>query len=302
MTKRVVITGSSGFVGRHLAHSYKRDGWDVTCVDIRQPALESWDALDWFREVGGHFDLLIHCAALVGGRAKIDGDPLAIATNLALDSWAFRWAVQHADRMVYFSSSAAYPVEIQARPCATHRLSEWMIDLDHPRTPDATYGLAKLTGEQLAREAEAAGLPVHVFRPFSGYGWDQDLDYPFPSFIRRAHRREDPFEVWGDGTQTRDFIHINDVVGAVRAAIDQDYRKPVNLCTGVATSFLELAAECLRLARGSASVQADPSKPVGCWRRVGDPKALLEFYTPMISLEQGISGALLRREQGFDVR
>ena len=297
--RRAVITGGKGFVGRHLRHHLLRNDWDVTVVDITDGGT---DALDFFRHTTYSYDLLVHCAALVGGRARIDGDPLAIATNLALDSWAFRWAVRKAERMVYFSSSAAYPVELQARECPQDRLSEWMIDLDHPRTPDATYGLAKLTGEMLARQAEAEGLPVHVFRPFSGYGWDQDLDYPFPSFIRRAHRREDPFEVWGDGTQTRDFIHINDVVGAVMAAVDQDIRGPVNLCTGQATSFLDLAALCLRLTGSTASVQAHPDKPVGCWRRVGDPTKMLEFYTPTIDLEQGVSAALLRRERGFDCR
>lgn len=298
MTKTVVITGSRGFVGRHLRSAYLRDGWDVREVDLR----DGDDAIDFFRLCEQDYDLLIHCAALVGGRAKIDGDPLAIATNLALDSWAFRWATKHADRMVYFSSSAAYPTVLQDRCCAQDALSEWMIDLDNPRTPDATYGLAKLTGEMLAREAEATGLPVHIFRPFSGYGWDQDLDYPFPSFIRRAHRREDPFEVWGDGTQARDFIHINDVVGAVRAAVAEDVRGPVNLCTGHATSFLDLAAMCLRLAGSTASVQALPDKPVGCWRRVGHPGRMLDFYRPTIDLEAGVSAALLRRERGFDVR
>lgn len=296
--KRVVITGSSGFVGRHLRHHYLRDDWDVVDVDLATGG----DALDYFRDEARSCDLLIHCAALVGGRARIDGDPLAIATNLALDSWAFRWAARKAERMVYFSSSAAYPVELQARSCPTTALAEWMIDLDHPRPPDATYGLAKLTGEMLAREAEANGLPVHIFRPFSGYGWDQDLDYPFPSFIRRAFRREDPFDVWGDGTQSRDFIHISDVVGAVVTAVEQDVRGPVNLCTGRATTFLEFAAMCLRATGSNASVLAHPDKPVGCWRRVGSPERMLEFYEPTVSLEEGIDAALHRRLRGFDCR
>lgn len=299
MTGRAIVTGGDGFVGRHLRHALLRNGWDVVSIDVRDGGD---DALDFFRLNESDYDLLIHCAALVGGRAKIDGDPLAIATNLALDSWAFRWATKHAARMVYFSSSAAYPIELQTRIFKELRLSEDLIDLDDTRKPDATYGLAKLTGEMLAKEAEAHGLPVHVFRPFSGYGWDQDLDYPFPSFIRRAARREDPFQVWGDGTQARDFIHIHDVVKAVLAAIDADFREPVNLCTGVATSFLELASMCLRLTKSNAAVEALVDKPVGCWRRVGDPTLMQEFYSPVISLEEGIEMALKRRESGFDCR
>lgn len=296
---RAVITGGEGFVGRHLRHALLRQGWDVLSVDVRHGGD---DALDFFRLNDADYDLLIHCAALVGGRAKIDGDPLAIATNLALDSWAFRWATKHAGRMVYFSSSAAYPVELQTRDHPHRQLTEADINLGSPARPDATYGLAKLTGEMLASEAEAAGLPVHVFRPFSGYGSDQDLDYPFPSFIRRAARREDPFQVWGDGTQARDFIHIHDVVGAVLAALDEDFRDPVNLCTGLSTTFLELAAACLRLSGSNASVEALVDKPVGCWRRVGDPRLMQTFYSPTISLDDGIRMALARREGGFDCR
>jgi len=288
---KVLVTGSSGFVGRHLAESWVEDGADVTCVDVRD-AVSAVDALDFFRSDTTRFDLLVHCAAIVGGRANIEGDPLAVATNLALDSWAFRWASRHAERVVYFSSSAAYPVELQTRAAPASMLAEWMINLDQPRTPDATYGLAKLTGEQLAAEADSWGLPVHVFRPFSGYGWDQDLDYPFPAFVQRACRGDDPFTVWGDGTQTRDFVHISDVVGAVRAAVNNDVRGPVNLCTGVATSFLDLAALCLRKAGSLASVETLPDKPAGCWRRVGDPSRLLEFYTPAVTLEQGVAESI----------
>src|SRR5882762_4540552 len=98
--------------------------------------------------------------------------------------------------------------------------------------PDMTYGWAKLTGEVLAGYAIQAGLQVQVFRPFSGYGEDQALDYPFPSFIDRALRWAEPFEIWGDGTQTRDWIHIDDIVGATLAAIDQDVKGPINLGWG----------------------------------------------------------------------
>jgi len=81
--------------------------------------------------------------------------------------------------------------------------------------------VAKLSGEYLAGfAAKEYGLDVIVYRPFSGYGEDQDLTYPFPSIVRRAVRRESPFVVWGSGKQLRDFIHIDDVVEAVFVTCD----------------------------------------------------------------------------------
>ena len=223
---------------------------------------------------------------------KIDGAPLEVATDLAIDSDMFQWALRtRPDRLIYFSSSAAYPIDIQTRECYRPQWED-DINLDEVRTPDQTYGWAKLTGEILAKYATEAGLKVHIFRPFSGYGTDQDLDYPFPSFIDRALRRADPFHIWGDGTQQRDFIHIRDVVGAALEAVRQDVQGPTNLGWGRATSFNELA----ELVTGSSGyrprIEHLPAKPVGCWYRVSDSTKMHGFYKPKISIEQGIRMAL----------
>ena len=77
---------------------------------------------------------------------------------------------------------------------------------------------------------------------FSGYGEDQDDRFPFGAFRARARRRDDPFEIWGDGEQVRDWIHVDDFVGAILAAYEHGVDGPVNLCTGIGTSFNDLAA------------------------------------------------------------
>lgn len=290
--KRILITGSEGFIGRHFDARLGPENY-VDRIDKKLGIT----AQNFFNSPFGtpKYDLVIHCAAMVGGRAKIDGDPLAIAENLAIDSDMFRWAIRtQQPRIVYFSSSAAYPVEYQTRH--SHRfLDEDDIQLDTPKMPDQTYGWAKLTGEQLARHAEAAGVRVHVFRPFSGYGSDQSLDYPFPSFIDRAVRHADPFEVWGTGTQSRDFIHVDDIVGAVLKAVEYDIKGPVNLGTGIETSFLDLAEMVSKAEGYEPRIVVLPEKPVGCWFRVSDNSKMRDFYTPKISLEEGINRALDHR-------
>ena len=285
---RVLLTGSAGFVGRHLHAALDARGDDVTPIDITQGP----DALDLFRFNSAPYDLAIHCAAIVGGRASIDGSPLGVATNLALDAWYFRWLIRTGTpRAVYFSSSAAYPVALQ-QPGEIHRLVETDIDLDCPGRPDNTYGLAKLTGEQLVPVVEAAGTRVHVLRPFSGYGSDQDEAYPFPAFIRRGRGLQDPFEVWGRGDSTRDWIHIDDLVGATLAAVDQDVPGPVNLGWGRATSFDELAGYVTQQAGYSAPIKHLASAPQGVHHRVCDPARMLDFYQPRVTLEEGIRRAL----------
>jgi len=287
---RVLLTGSAGFIGRHLHRAMGERRWHITTCDLK--AAHRGDALTMFRRDRTRYDLAIHCAAIVGGRASIDGSPLGVGTNLALDSWFMRWlTASGTPRAVYYSSSAAYPVALQGENSG-HRLREDDIFLNRPGKPDATYGLAKLTGEQLVPYVEAEGCRVHVLRPMSGYGADQALDYPFPSFIARARRRDDPFEIWGTGRQVRDWIHVDDLVGATLAAVDQDVHGPVNLGTGRATSFNELAGLVCAEAGYRPQLRHILGAPDGVQYRVADPTRLLSFFKPKVTLEEGIRRAL----------
>ncbi len=287
---RALVTGSAGFVGRHMVKALEAKGYDVCGADVQS----GLDALDVFRSNETHrFDLIVHCAYWVGGRAAIDGNPLLLAKNLQLDAMMFDWAVrtkQH--RVLYFSSSAVYPVSLQQQESLAGPLHESYVDLKQAQEPDANYGWAKLTGERLAKAAAATGLPVHIVRPFSGYGEDQDATYPFPAIVERARQHVDPFEIWGPGTQVRDFIHILDVVGGALAIVDADHREPVNLCTGVSTSLLELAQLCCAATGYEPQFAPKPDAPTGVAYRVGDPTKFFEFYKPRLSIQDGIRRAL----------
>jgi nucleoside-diphosphate-sugar epimerase len=126
----------------------------------------------------------------------------------------------------------------------------------------------------------------------SGYGEDQDDCYPFPAFIRRARERQDPFEIWGDGSSTRDWVHIDDLVGATLAAVDQDANGPINVGWGRATSFDELAGIVTAEAGYRPELKHLPSAPQGVHHRVCDPKRMLDVYQPRVELEEGIRRAL----------
>ncbi|MDX1409911.1 MAG: NAD-dependent epimerase/dehydratase family protein, partial [Saprospiraceae bacterium] len=185
---------------------------------------------------------VFHFAAIVGGRAVIDGDPMMVALDLSIDAEFFHWVCRYQPgRVLYPSSSAAYPVNLQTESHAI-ALRETDIDRTNMGQPDMTYGWAKLTGEYLAHiAAEYYGVKVTCIRPFSGYGEDQDLTYPIPAIAQRVARREDPMEVWGSGKQGRDFVHIDDVLDCILLAMDHIHDgTAINIGMGRLTSFLEI--------------------------------------------------------------
>lgn len=295
MSRNALVTGSAGFVGRHLVRELERRGFGVIELDTngRPPGISDSDALAYFRNSTVRYDLVFHCAANVGGRQAIDHRRSWQMENFALDAAYMQFLERTKPGVaVYFSSSAAYPTYLQTEQYAGYRLREDHIS-SNPAAPDAIYGLAKLIGERLVDETEFDRIVV--VRPFSGYGEDQSLDYPFPTYVKRAAMHANPFNVWGSPESTRDWIHVDDVLGAVFALIDTGvFKAPVNLCTGRATSFAELAQLCMDAADYQAPIRSAESMPQGCMHRVGDPSFLHNFYTPHIDVETGVAAAISR--------
>ena len=283
---RILITGHLGFVGRAFSKYFKGEH-EILGIDLK----EGNDCRDYFKHSTQVFDLIIHLAAIVGGRETIENEPLSVATDLSIDSEFFNWVIKTKQpRVVYFSSSAAYPVHLQL-PELKYQLKESDINLDDIRLPDYTYGWSKLTGEYLAKFVRQSGTKVYVFRPFSGYGADQDLTYPFPSFIDRINRKVSEFEIWGDGTQVRDFIHMDDIVEAVMTVVDNDIEvDALNLGSGIATSFNDLAETMFKISGHTPpnGVKHLIGKPIGVSYRVCDPTLFNSIYKPKYTLEERI--------------
>ncbi len=176
----ILITGSHGFVGRAFRRALPHA--NLTLVDLKQGV----DCRKFFQLEKKQYDLVIHLAAVVGGRMLIENEPLALAVDLAIDAEFASWAMRTKQPyLVYFSSSAAYPIELQTLN-KKRRLKEKDINFNKIGKPDMTYGWSKLTGEMLMNYLREEDTKVLTLRPFSGYGTDQDLDYPFPSIIERA--------------------------------------------------------------------------------------------------------------------
>jgi GDP-L-fucose synthase len=200
---------------------------------------------------------------------------------------------------ITYSSSAAYPTHLQKRK-KYRLLKETDIDFSNNfiGKPDLSYGWAKLNNEYLALLAyEKHGIKNTIFRPFSGYGSDQDLNYPFPSIIKRAlnHNKKNNFIVWGSGYQMRDFIHIKDVVrGSLLIAKKIKNGKAVNLSSGNFLSFINLSKKILNiLEKKNVHVLGNSTKPEGVFA-IGVSTFIQKKYgfVPKITINKGIEMAI----------
>ena len=322
--RKILITGGAGFVGRHFCEHFLHCGDEVHCVDSLVPHTGAQGPTSWYFSPKGprfHFqnqdcrqwfhdhadvddiDYVFHLAAMVGGRLMIENHPLAVADDLAIDAAYWQWAEKARPRKtVAFSSCAAYPLKFQTIENST-LLTESMIDFKSDLgVPDLTYGWAKLTNEFLAQlAAQRHGLDSAVYRPFSGYGADQDLTYPFPAILQRVRALENsqsPFIVWGTGNQRRDFIHIDDIVrGVIHTMDDLHGGQAMNLSTGIGTSFKEFARLAVRLRGFWPEIVGAAEKPEGPFARVGDTTLQHQMgFVHKISLSHGIEQAMRRVE------
>lgn len=311
----VLVTGGAGFVGRHLCKRLLDAGHHVTCVDPivektggihpeKWPIYNPYDYSNFsyvkqdcreFFKKNIEFDTVYHLAAMVGGRLMIEYDPLAVAEDLAIDADFFRYALRVKPRKsVFFSSSAAYPISLQRREKYRLLTEGDIVFAENLGMPDLSYGWAKLTGEYLARLAhQNYGLDVVCYRPFSGYGEDQDLSYPFPSICKRVLEFEGAEEitVWGTGDQMRDFIHISDCVRFVMDSMEKvSDGTAINLSTGRLTSFKEFAKIAAQSAGYNPKVIGTSDKPEGVFAR-GGARTLQDALNlvPEVSFEDGVA-------------
>jgi nucleoside-diphosphate-sugar epimerase len=308
---RALVTGGAGFAGRHLCRRLLSEGIDVVCVDslvtgtgARHPS--EWlprpnrkfsflheDCRQFFERTRERFDLIFHLAAIVGGRLTLENHTLSVAEDLEIDAAMWRWAARTRPYCVaYFSSSAAYPMSLQGPERL--QLREDMIDFDRPLgVPDLSYGWSKLTGEFLMKlYVERYGGRAVAYRPFSGYGEDQDIAYPFPAICKRLMEQEGAEEVfvWGSGRQCRDFIHIDDCIDFVWRSWDVlPNGGSLNLSTGIPVSFMQFAAMASEEIGWSPRISGMTDKPEGAFFRCGDTTLQSTYgLIPTIEISEGI--------------
>ena len=252
-----LITGGCGFVGSFFTEKLcETNDFNITVVDnisskssrpLSTKILSNInfiqdDLINYIKENNKCFDLVIHLAAVVGGRQHIEENPMDVAQDIIIDTEFFKWVIKtKPKKVIYFSSSAVYPLHLQTKEDHI-KLSEDKLDFKkNIGIPDLTYGWSKLNGEYLARLAHSKyNIDIVCYRPFSGYGETQDSSYPFPAILQRAINKEDPLVIWSDSV--RDFVHIDDIYKYVMNTYKTiNNGSALNIGTSVRTSFVELA-------------------------------------------------------------
>ena len=212
----VLVTGSSGFIGRHVVRLLAESGHQVTATDYRPQAEPLPDGVRFHRcdlrsdpLPRGDFAVVVHLGALAGVRPSLDRPLDYEATNVLGTLRLLEHCRQHdIGRFVLASSSSVYGPDtpLPARE-------------DGPVSPLSPYALTKLHGEKWGGlYAKLHGLRFVALRLFSVWGDGQRPDLALEAFRRRAIAGE-PVVIFGDGTQRRDLTHVSDVARAVALAI-----------------------------------------------------------------------------------
>jgi UDP-glucuronate 4-epimerase len=294
---KAVVTGAAGFIGSHLAEALLARGDDVVAVDCftdyYDPALkeENAAALDVLRldlaedpldDLVAGAGAVFHLAGQPGVRASW-GERFAdyARRNLVATHRVFEAAARARVRVVFASSSSVYG-DAERYPTAE----------DAEPRPISAYGITKLGCEHLARAyAASLGLDCVVLRYFTIYGPRQRPDMAFAKAVDALVRGE-PFEVYGDGLQSREFTFVSDAVAANLAALERAPAGAVYNVSGGSEATVRDAVRILeRLAGRRLDLRTSPAAAGDVRRTAADTSRIRRElgWGPEISLEDGLA-------------
>jgi nucleoside-diphosphate-sugar epimerase len=287
--RRVLVTGGASFIGSTLVDQLVVSGAEVRVVDdLSSGKLANIQAHvdegvvdflhDDLRRPGAALravedvSVVFHLAGDHGGRGYVDLNQAACATNLALDGTLFlACRAAGVEKVVYASSGCVYPNYAQTNADEEIYLREELAD-EPPYDADNMYGYAKLMGElSLKAYAREWGLKAASCRYFTVYGERGKEDHAVIAMIARAFVDQNPFLVWGDGQQVRNWTYVGDIVaGTILAAENIDDGTAVNLGTTERTRVVDAVHEVLRYTGKDLEIQFQPEMPTGPLNRVAD--------------------------------
>ena len=290
---RYAVTGAAGFIGSHLAEALVAAGHDVLGIDCftdyYDPALKeenarglevqrldlAADELDF-----GGLDGVFHLAGQPGVRSFGDVFELYLRRNVLASQRVFEAAAAARARVVFASSSSVYG---EAETYPTPEIAE-------PR-PLSPYGITKLTGEHLARAyARSFDLDVVVLRYFNAFGPRQRPDMAFPRIVD-ALIGGAPFELYGDGRQSRGFTFVSDVVDSTVIAMERaPAGETYNVGGGAEVTMLEAIRGLEDLAGRRLDLRTGPAVPGDQRRTQADTTRIRSGlgWAPHVSFEDGL--------------
>lgn len=292
-----LVTCGAGFVGSAFCKRLVSMGFRTICVDDA-PLLRPVDANVEYYNMSCQNYFASHAATEYNLIIHLGKNTTDAVDALATDAAFFKWIASGSGalgrtKVVYFSSSAVYPVHMQQRH--NHNLLvESSVSFEKTiGIPDGTRGWVNLTGEYLAR-SYSTGEDIVCYRPFSIYGEGEgEGASPFNDILKRVLRRDTPIDVCSDSV--RDFVHVDDVVDCVFHTMHCVHDgSAINIGTGRSTSFVDLANMMLRQISHAAPVQVGSgSYGYGTYHCVSNNSTLDRYgWKPKVTLEEGIRRAV----------
>jgi nucleoside-diphosphate-sugar epimerase len=306
------VTGGAGFLGSHIARRLEDEGEVVSIADNLSSGSKRnlkdlgvtgkvligdlRDSKFAMKALRGA-ETVFHFAAEVGSVAYLHGSKerefAALQANLVIDANVLAaCAARRVRTVVYASSVSVYPFGRQLGPKAVFREEDAYSNAD----PEGGYGWSKFVGEKEAEMVPSAA--VGVARIFHAYGKNiylrPDRSQVMASLIRKALRYpKEGFEVWGDGTQRRCFVHVDDVMDALfalRRFAENRGSLTVNVGSTEEVTVGELARRVVELSGKEIPVAFDTTKPVGALNRTPDlAKAERDLgWRPKVRLQEGL--------------
>ena len=306
--KRILVTGGASFIGAHLTDALVDRGANVRVVDNLSSGrlanikshIESGQ-VDFVeadltdpgvsQKLVEGIQIVFHLAADHGGRGYVDLHQAACTTNLALDGMLFRACYESGvEKVVYASSGCVYPNHLQTDPGEILYLKEDMVG--PPFDADNMYGWAKLMGEMTLQSFHQDwGLKSACCRYFTVYGERGHENHAVIAMIARAFVAQDPYVVWGNGEQIRNWTHVDDIVsGTILAAEKIDDGTAINLGTMERTRVTDAVHEVLSYTGHDAKIDLHPEMPTGPMNRVADnalASRLLD-WSPQVNFVDGL--------------
>lgn len=305
---RVLVTGAAGFIAGHLVKRLLDDGHDVRAVDTK--VLPDWYQLHEKAEnlqrdlrfvedcmsVSGRGMEVYNLAADMGGISHIESNRLGCSMNVLISTHMLMAArAAYVRRFFYSSSACVYAAGKQRDPAVTALREEDA----YPAEPEDGYGWEKLFSERMCRHFyEDAGLETRVARYHNVYGphgtFEGGREKAPAAICRKVIEAKlsgkHEIEIWGDGEQTRSFMHVDDCVEGTLRIMRSDYREPLNLGSSELVSINRLVTLVERIAGVQLDRRYKLDAPQGVRGRNSDNTRIREVlgWEPSIRLAAGL--------------
>lgn len=318
--KKVLVTGGASFIGSHLVDSLLKEGAVVKVADdfssgklsnleypLKKDTSGAWvsdnltvwegDLKDRFftRSMMKNVDVVLHLAALHGGRGYIDSHPAQCCTNMILDQLVFEEAHKAGvERLCFAGSACVYPSYLQEETGSSYLLKEDDADpfVRDKAFADLEYGWAKLMGEMsLKAYHRQYGMKTAAVRIFTAYGPRENETHAIIALIAKAFIGMDPYEIWGTGEQDRNFTYVQDIVDAlVHAAEKIEDGSAVNAGRDDRITLNQAAETVFDIAGWRPKqIKHDTSQPQGVASRAADLTRARKVlgWEPRVSYREG---------------